>query len=56
MSYAKALVTLPSQQSAIWNIQSQAELELGRNLNNREENLLMARYSADQLSSQIDKV
>ena len=56
MNYAKALVNLSSRQYAIGNIQSQAQLELGRKLNQEEEGLLKAKYSAEQLSAQIDKV
>ena len=56
MSYAKVLVTLPNEQYDVWNIQSQAQLELGRKLNTAEENMLKNKYSAKQLSSEINKV
>ena len=56
MNYAKALVNLSSRQYAIENIHSQALLELGRKLNQGEEGLLKSKYSAEQLSAQIDKV
>ena len=56
MNYARSLVNLSSRQYAIGNIQSQAQLELGRNLSHGEETLLKSKYSVEQLSTQIYKV
>ena len=56
MNYAKSVASLSDKQYYVENIQSQAELEIGRRLNATEENLLFSRFSAQQLHGQILKV
>ena len=56
MNYAKAVANLSDEHYYIQDIQSQAELEIGRMLNSMEESLLFSRFRAKQLCEQILKV
>ena len=56
MNYAKAVANLSDEHYYIQDIQSQAELEIGRMLNSMEKNILFSRFSAKQLCGQILKV
>ena len=56
MSYAQAVKKINSKDSEIRTIRSQAETELGKELNETEESLLLSRFNQEQLCDHIQKV
>ena len=56
MSYAEVAKTLILKDSEIRTIRSQAETELGKQLDQKDESLLLARFKRDQLCEHIQKV
>ena len=56
MSYAKALAASLSDNSDIGIIQSQAQLELKKDLSQAEKNLLSLRFSLNLIAKRIEKV
>ena len=56
MSYAKALAASLSDNSDIGIIQSQAQLELKKDLSQAEKNLLSSKFSLNLIAKRIEKV
>ena len=56
MNYAKALAASLSDNSDIGIIQSQAQLELKRDLSRAEKNLLSSKFSLNLIAKRIEKV
>lgn len=56
MNYAKALAASLSDNSDIGIIQSQAQLELKRDLSRAEKNLLSSKFSLKLIAKRIEKV
>ena len=56
MNYAKALATSLSVNSDIGIIQSEAHLELKRDLSRAEKNLLSSKFSLKVIAKRIEKV
>ena len=56
MNYAKALAASLSDNSDIGIIQSQAQLELKRDLSQAEKNLLSSKFSLNLIAKRIEKV
>ena len=56
MNFAKATKGKVTKSNALACIQSQAELEFSRRLNDEEVSYLLANTSSDILQNQIDKV
>ena len=56
MNYAKALAASLSDNSDIGIIQSQAQLELKRDLSQAEKNLLASKFSLKLIAKRIEKV
>ena len=56
MNYAKALAASLSDNSDIGIIQSQAQLELKKDLSQAEKNLLSSKFSLNLIAKRIEKV
>ena len=56
MNHVKALIKLSNEECVKRDIELQSQLELGRNLNQDEENLLFSKYDKQQFAEQINKV
>ena len=56
MNYAEVVKKCSDKTSSVTMIKDQANLELGRDLLDHEEHLLLSKFSKDYLSSNIDKV
>ena len=56
MNYAEVVKKSRYKTSSVTMIKDQANLELGRDLSDHEEYLLLSKFSKDCLSSNIDKV
>ena len=56
MNHVEALIKSSNEKCVKRDIELQSQLELGRNLNQDEENLLFSKYDKQQFAEQINKV